>query len=111
MTLVEDDVAQQTPAEPTTQQPDPSASERPQALPTRENPPQATLDLSSGSGTATLPGLGPMVVNVDGTISRIANWDQMAEVERQNTLRILKRRNKVRLDALKAQEENQGSAN
>jgi predicted Fe-S protein YdhL (DUF1289 family) len=42
-----------------------------------------------------------MVVNKDGTISRITNWDGMAEIEKKNTLRILQKRNKQRLDALK----------
>jgi hypothetical protein len=61
-----------------------------------------TLDMSSeGGGTAKLDHLGPLVVNVDGTLSRIANWEHMAEIERKNTLRILGRRNKERLAALK----------
>ncbi|KAJ5934695.1 hypothetical protein N7466_004242 [Penicillium verhagenii] len=63
------------------------------------------LDLSAeGGSTVTLNHLGPMVVNVDGTLARIGNWDEMTEIERQNTLRILGKRNKQRLDALKAAE-------
>jgi len=58
------------------------------------------LDVGSGEGVA-LDHLGPMVVNKDGTISRITNWDKMAEIEKKNTLRILQKRNKQRLDALK----------
>ncbi|CAD0109810.1 unnamed protein product [Aureobasidium uvarum] len=58
------------------------------------------LDVSSGQGVA-LDHLGPMVVNKDGTISRITNWDTMADIEKKNTLRILQKRNKQRLDALK----------
>ncbi|KAI5271249.1 hypothetical protein E4T47_05366 [Aureobasidium subglaciale] len=58
------------------------------------------LDVSSGEGVA-LDHLGPMVVNKDGTISRITNWDNMAEIEKKNTLRILQKRNKQRLEALK----------
>ncbi|KAH0354246.1 hypothetical protein KCU81_g1311, partial [Aureobasidium melanogenum] len=58
------------------------------------------LDVNSGEGVA-LDHLGPMVVNKDGTISRITNWDKMAEIEKKNTLRILQKRNKQRLDALK----------
>jgi hypothetical protein len=58
------------------------------------------LDVGSGEGVA-LDHLGPMVVNKDGTISRITNWDGMAEIEKKNTLRILQKRNKQRLDALK----------
>lgn len=48
--------------------------------------------------------LGPMVVNQDGTLSRISNWDQMSEIERKNTLRVLGKRNKIRSEALKAKE-------
>ncbi|KAG9736032.1 hypothetical protein KCU73_g10356, partial [Aureobasidium melanogenum] len=58
------------------------------------------LDVNSGEGVA-LDHLGPMVVNKDGTISKITNWDKMAEIEKKNTLRILQKRNKQRLDALK----------
>ncbi|KAI2611619.1 uncharacterized protein GGS25DRAFT_483429 [Hypoxylon fragiforme] len=45
--------------------------------------------------------LGPLVVNQDGTTSRIANWGEMAEIEKQNTLRILGKRNKQRLETLR----------
>ncbi|KAI1769123.1 hypothetical protein GGR53DRAFT_227309 [Hypoxylon sp. FL1150] len=55
-----------------------------------------------GGDGVKLDHLGPLVVNEDGTMSRIANWTEMAEIERQNTLRILGKRNKLRLDALKA---------
>ncbi|KAJ5570408.1 uncharacterized protein N7459_009838, partial [Penicillium hispanicum] len=61
------------------------------------------LDLGAeGGSTVTLDHLGPMVVNVDGTLSRIGNWEQMTEIERKTTLRVLGKRNKQRLDALKA---------
>ncbi|KAL4921106.1 hypothetical protein BDW62DRAFT_139891 [Aspergillus aurantiobrunneus] len=57
--------------------------------------------------------LGPLVVNTDGSLARIANWEQMAEIEKRNTLRVLGKRNKERLDRLKAkgreeQEQGQG---
>ncbi|KAH7922521.1 hypothetical protein BV22DRAFT_1131377 [Leucogyrophana mollusca] len=44
-----------------------------------------------------LDGLGPMVVNSDGTLSRIANWESMTEAERDRTMRVLAARNKIRL--------------
>lgn len=59
------------------------------------------LDVN-GSGVK-LDHLGPLVVNKDGSLSRIANWDKMAEIERQNTLRILGKRNQLRLDSLKSE--------
>lgn len=66
------------------------------------------LDLSSGGSTVKLDTLGPMVVNVDGTLSRISNWDKMTEVEQKNTLRIIGKRNQQRLEALKAAEGSAG---
>ncbi|KAF1361220.1 hypothetical protein EJ07DRAFT_70049, partial [Lizonia empirigonia] len=45
--------------------------------------------------------LGPLVVNKDGSLSRIANWDTMAEIERANTLRVLGKRNQLRLGGLR----------
>jgi predicted Fe-S protein YdhL (DUF1289 family) len=43
-----------------------------------------------------------MVVNRDGTVSRIGNWHEMSGIERQNTLRILGKRNQLRLGNLRA---------
>jgi len=75
-------------------------------LPSSESSDQSQrLDLSAeGGSTVSLDHLGPMVVNVDGTLARIGNWEQMTEIERKNTLRILGKRNKQRLAALKAAE-------
>jgi hypothetical protein len=64
--------------------------------------------MSTGGTTASLDHLGPMVVNVDGTMSRISNWDKMAEIEKKNTLRIIGKRNKERLAALKGAAAAQG---
>ncbi|KAH6912003.1 hypothetical protein BKA70DRAFT_1098266 [Coprinopsis sp. MPI-PUGE-AT-0042] len=52
-----------------------------------------TLDVSSQKAVK-LDALGPMVVNKDGTLSRIANWQILTEHERKNTLRVLSARNK-----------------
>lgn len=92
--------AQEDPSNPSQQEqlylPDIDSSSDSQRKPQR-------LDLSAeGGSTVSLDHLGPMVVNVDGTLSRIGNWEQMTEIERKNTLRILGKRNKQRLDALKA---------
>jgi hypothetical protein len=35
-------------------------------------------------------------------MSRISNWDQMTQIEKKNTLRVLGKRNKQRLEALRA---------
>ncbi|KAH7109867.1 hypothetical protein B0J11DRAFT_398375, partial [Dendryphion nanum] len=67
-----------------------------------------TTPLDVGTGQAVkLDHLGPMVVNRDGTLSRIANWEEMSDIERKNTLRILGKRNQLRMDNLK-QEEGEG---
>lgn len=67
----------------------------------------ATAQLNVGGQAVKLDHLGPLVVNKDGTLSRIANWDTMTEIERQNTLRILVKRNQVRTEALKEAAGNQ----
>ncbi|KAI5119684.1 hypothetical protein M0805_003571 [Coniferiporia weirii] len=38
--------------------------------------------------------LGPIVIKNDGTLSRITNWTDMTERERERTLRVLNARNK-----------------
>ncbi|KAL1754033.1 hypothetical protein FB107DRAFT_216511 [Schizophyllum commune] len=50
-----------------------------------------------GNKVPLLDELGPMVVNSDGTLSRIANWAEMTEAEKKNTLRVLSKRNQLRL--------------
>jgi predicted Fe-S protein YdhL (DUF1289 family) len=62
------------------------------------------LDVSGEGSSVKLDHLGPLVVNADGTLSRIANWENMTEIERRNTLRVLGKRNKERMEALKAAE-------
>jgi hypothetical protein len=49
-----------------------------------------------------LDAMGPLVVNTDGTMGRIGNWAGMTEGEKEQTLKLLGRRNKQRLDAIKA---------
>ncbi|KAF2108131.1 hypothetical protein BDV96DRAFT_587820 [Lophiotrema nucula] len=69
----------------------------------------AKLDVSSGQGVK-LDHLGPMVVNKDGTLSRIANWEHMTEIEKRNTVRILGKRNMLRIEALEKDEEEKGAS-
>lgn len=75
------------------------------APPSTEEAEAITFDMSNGGDTVKLDSLGPMVVNKDGSISRINNWAQMTEMEQKNTLRIVGKRNKQRLDALQAVED------
>jgi hypothetical protein len=59
--------------------------------------------MSNGDATVKLDHLGPMVVNVDGTLARISNWSGMTDMEKENTLKIVGKRNQLRLAALRKQ--------
>ncbi|KZS95455.1 hypothetical protein SISNIDRAFT_483688 [Sistotremastrum niveocremeum HHB9708] len=74
---------------------DNSAQNAPLALPAPVSQ-EGVSQLNVGS-TLKLDELGPMVVNSDGTLSRIANWREMSEIEKDRTLRVLVARNRVRL--------------
>eukprot|EP00913_Durusdinium_trenchii_P000697 g649.t1 len=50
--------------------------------------------------TVKMDHLGPVIVNADGSLRRIANWQEMTEVERRATLRRIARRNQQRLARL-----------
>jgi len=56
--------------------------------------------LNVGGDALKLDDLGPMVVNSDGTLSRIHNWAEMTPLERERTVRILGKRNMLRREAL-----------
>jgi len=62
------------------------------------------LDASTG-GTVKMDALGPIVVNENGSLSRITNWDALSEREREVAKRRIAKRNKERLAALKASDE------
>ncbi|KAI1328098.1 hypothetical protein F5Y16DRAFT_398745 [Xylariaceae sp. FL0255] len=68
--------------------------------PTSDSSTPQTLEVNGSA--LRLDHMGPLVVNEDGTMSRIANWDKMAEIEKENALRILGKRNKMRLEKLRA---------
>lgn len=95
------------------EQPSSSPPKEPLALPEISSN-STQLDMSNGDTSVKLDHLGPMVVNVDGTLSRIANWEAMAEIEKNATIRIIGKRNRERLEVLKteakAEEETTGSA-
>lgn len=70
--------------------------------PATGDPTQVTVN---GGSVSLEDEMGPLVVNENGTLSRIANWAEMTPIERERTVRILGKRNKLRLDKLKADEE------
>ena len=49
-----------------------------------------------------LDALGPIILNRDGSTSRIANWPQMTEAEQKVTMRVVAKRNKKRQEELNA---------
>ena len=55
------------------------------------------------SGDAVvLEQLGPVVVNSDGTLSRITNWPEMTDGERETAKRLIAKRNVKRLEGFRA---------
>lgn len=84
-----------------------SEGQRVPALPPTSHQTESTSDETTvvevGGTTVKIDKLGPLVVNTDGTVGRITNWDQMTEREQQNTLRLIGRRNQQRMAALRAE--------
>ncbi len=71
-------------------------------------PPPKVLDplepvhqLEVNGDSISMTELGPIIVNADGTLRRIENWSKLTKQEQANTMRIVTRRNKKRLEALK----------
>jgi hypothetical protein len=77
------------------------------ALPSTDST-DITHQLDVNGDGVKLDHLGPLIVNADGTLARISNWAQMTETEKRNTLRVLGKRNKARMDALKAKQAEEG---
>ncbi|KAK5636361.1 hypothetical protein RRF57_012073 [Xylaria bambusicola] len=83
-------------------QPESQSPANPPSLPALPAAGDGVSTLDVGGTALRLDHLGPLVVNEDGTLSRIANWEKMADIERENTLRILGKRNQMRLAKLRA---------
>eukprot|EP01039_Chlorochromonas_danica_P010612 gene10612-11759_t len=49
-----------------------------------------------------LDALGPVIINSDGTVSRIANWHTLTEEEQKKTFRLISKRNQARRAKLEA---------
>jgi|UniRef100_A0A7S3BQK4 hypothetical protein len=64
-----------------------------------------TLDMSSGEAKVELAHLGPIIVNSDGSMSRIANWDKMSAAEQQVAARRVAARNERRRAELVARQQ------
>ena len=60
--------------------------------------------LDVNGGAVTMDAMGPVVVNDDGSLSRITNWSKLTEREREVTQRRIAKRNAERLERLRAKE-------
>ncbi|KAI0809484.1 hypothetical protein GGR55DRAFT_176851 [Xylaria sp. FL0064] len=87
----------------------PASLPGPPPLPPADDNTSSTVEV--GGAALRLDKLGPLVVNEDGTVSRIANWEKMADIERENTLRILGKRNQMRLAKLRGEAAQQQPGN
>ncbi|CEL62001.1 hypothetical protein RSOLAG1IB_04752 [Rhizoctonia solani AG-1 IB] len=71
----------------------------PLALPAPDegsNSEPSVTTLEVGGKSISFDKLGPMIVNSDGTLSRIANWPELTPAEQKNTIRVLSKRNQLR---------------
>lgn len=81
----------------TTKKDDATSPAAPLGLPAPSDVPASS---SEPNNVIKLDHLGPMIVNSDGTISRIANWQNMSEIEKERSLRLLAKRNNARMKSL-----------
>ena len=56
---------------------------------------EAPRSLTAGDRVA-LEELGPVVVNADGSLSRISNWKEMTAAEQEMAIRVVGKRNEAR---------------
>ena len=63
---------------------------------------------SSSDSVVKLDALGPIIINSDGTLSRIPNWSEMTENEKASATRLISRRNLSRKKLLSETPRNEG---
>lgn len=66
--------------------------------------PNHVLDMATGEASIKMDHLGPVVVNEDGSLSRITNWLEMTQPEQANTKRLIAKRNAKRLEKLRGKD-------
>ena len=77
------------------------SSNDPLALPASDG----AQSVAVGGEAVALEELGPIVINTDGTTSRITNWPEMTPAEQEKTRRVIVARNAKRLAKLEAARE------
>ncbi len=73
--------------------------------PNSSNNEDTVRTITADGGSVKLDHLGPIIINTDGTVARIANWHALTEAEQAVALRRIAKRNKER-----AQQLSQGAA-
>ena len=81
---------------------DEAPSSDPLALPASDG---AAPRVAVGGEALAMEELGPIVINTDGTTSRITNWPEMTPAEQEKTRRVIVARNAKRLAKLEAARE------
>ena len=66
----------------------------------RENNGVPVRQVEVGGEALSLDELGPIIINEDGTMRRIANWHLLTDQEKEHTQRKIAKRNKTRIEAL-----------
>ena len=74
-----------------------------------DNHKESTRTIEIGGAAVSMDELGPIIVNLDGTLRRIENWSKLSKQEQMGTIRMVTKRNRKRLDALKALQEEEGT--
>ncbi|KAK4701778.1 hypothetical protein P7C70_g4453, partial [Phenoliferia sp. Uapishka_3] len=65
------------------------------------------LNVATSEVVSLFDQLGPTIVSAEGTLSRIGNWHEMDDAERMRVLRVLGKRNQIRLEGLRDAAEKQ----
>jgi hypothetical protein len=65
-------------------------------------PSESDAQTQGESDSLTLDALGPVILNSDGSVSRIPNWGQLTDAEREKTFRLISKRNAARRKQLEA---------
>jgi len=71
------------------------------ALPESGTTTSSVPSLQIGGDSLSLDDLGPIIVNRDGSTSRVTNWLEMGKEEQERTQRMIVKRNEKRLKELK----------
>ncbi|RHY81186.1 hypothetical protein DYB31_008748 [Aphanomyces astaci] len=62
----------------------------------------AVPNVTVGGTSVALEHLGPIVVQLDGSLMRITDWATKTDHEKETISRVISKRNKTRLEALQA---------